>query len=153
MTPSPLAARVAAFLAAHQVMTLATQDAGGPWAAAVFYACDGLDLLFLSSPSTRHARALAADARAAVTIQRDDAPWSEITGVQAEGRVLPLHGALADDARRLYAGRFPFVGRDAPAPIAAALQRVHWYRFQPRRLLLIDNRLGFGHREELELGA
>lgn len=171
----PLPTRVDAFVQSHHVMTLATVGAQGPWAAAVFYAPQrrpdrrstrtpdripggtpdgtptGWTMVFLSSPRSRHAVNLAHDARVAVTIQRDVDDWRQITGVQAEGRVERLDGDARDAARALYAERFPFVAV-APARIAEALARVHWYRFVPARLYLIDNRLGFGHRDELDCG-
>jgi hypothetical protein len=53
--PTRLPPQVAAYLAGHHVMTLATQGGEGPWAAAVFYASDGASLIFLSAPNTRHA--------------------------------------------------------------------------------------------------
>lgn len=155
MKESPTA-RLQAFLQAHHVMTLATVGADGPWAAAVFYAVEttpaGRSLLFLSSPRSRHAEHLAQDARVAVTIQRDYADWPEITGVQAEGTVERIDGAAVAAARARYAERFSLVAR-APARIAEALARVHWYRFVPLRLYLIDNRLGFGHRDEIDCGG
>ena len=150
-----LHARVDAFLAAHHVMTLATVGEHGPWAAAVFYApqrsASCWDLFFLSAPRTRHAADLARDPRVAITIQRDYDDWPEITGVQAEGRVERLDGDARDHARALYAQRFPLVAR-APARIAEALARVQWYRVVPARMFLIDNRLGFGNRDEVDLG-
>ena len=45
--PTKLPQQAAAYLAGHHVMTLATQGADGPWAAAVFYASDGASLIFL----------------------------------------------------------------------------------------------------------
>ena len=69
---------VAAFVARHHVMTLATQGEDGPWAAAVFYAYDDGAFYFLSSPATRHARDLACDARCAATIQPDVADWAQV---------------------------------------------------------------------------
>ena len=55
--------RVLAYLGEHRVMTLATQGRDGPWAAAVFYASEGFDLYFLSSPSTRHCADLSGNPR------------------------------------------------------------------------------------------
>jgi hypothetical protein len=151
----PSTDRLAAFLAAHHVMTLAT--AGSPahpglWAAAVFYVHDGRSLYFLSSPHSRHSVNLAHDPRSAVTIQADHHDWAQITGVQAEGLTVEVSGAERDHARSLYGAKFPLVGRigQAPAKIAEAFARVHWYRFGPERLFLIDNRIAFGHREELD---
>ncbi len=152
---SALRERAQALLHDHHVLTLATQADGFPWAAAVFYACDGLDLIFLSKPQTRHARNLAQDPRCAVTIQRDYSDWPQIKGIQAEGLCHELQGAERERAVALYGQRFPLVGRagGAPLAIARALALVAWYRFRPERLCVIDNSLGFGHRDELACAA
>ena len=143
---------VAAYLREHHVMTLATQGADGPWAAAVFYAHEGAGLVFLSAPTTRHARNLAADARCAATIHDDVDDWQAVRGVQLEGVVRRLAGDDARAAQRLYGGKFPLVadlGR-APLAIAEAFARIRWYRLDAARVHLIDNRRGFGHRESFE---
>jgi uncharacterized protein YhbP (UPF0306 family) len=152
--PQTLPPAVAQYLQRHHVMTLATQGPDGPWAAAVFYAAEGVELLFLSSPSSRHCRHLAQDARCAATIQEDYSEWAQIKGVQLEGRVRELRADDARLTREHYARKFPIVGAlgGAPAAIAEALQRVHWYRLVPERLYFIDNSRGFGHREAIDLG-
>lgn len=132
-------------------MTLATQGDAGPWAAAVFYAVQGDDLIFLSSPATRHCIDLARDARCAATIQSQPEDWRSIQGVQIEGRVAELQGAALDAARDAYAARFPFVRpAGAPAAIVAALARVRWYRLRIARLWFIDNARGFGDRRQFD---
>ncbi len=151
----PVRARVRAFLREHHVMTLATHDADGPWAAAVFYADygDGDDdfrFVFLSSPTTRHAQAIAQHPRVAATIQRDYDEWPQIRGMQIEGDARVLAGDDETRARAAYAARFPSVGNvaRAPAVIVRALAKVRWYELVARRLRLIDNTLGFGHSDE-----
>lgn len=146
-------ARALAFLRAHHVLTLATAGEDGPWAAAVFYASRGFDLWFLSSPRSRHARHLAARPRAAGTVQDDTGDWRAVRGLQLEGPVRLLEGAEEEEARALYAERFPLVapGGGAPPEIAAALARVRWFRLSPERLYLVDNAAGFGDREEIPL--
>jgi uncharacterized protein YhbP (UPF0306 family) len=131
-------------------MTLATSE---PWAAAVFYVNDGLTLYYLSSPRSRHACNLAADARVAATIQDDQGDWRRIRGVQLEGEVAAIEGAEEAHARALYAAKFPVIaGTDpATAPIVAALKRIRWYRVRPRTLYFIDNTEGFGTRHELRV--
>ena len=84
---------VAAYLRQHHVMTLATQGADGPWAAAVFYAEDGDDLVFVSSPNSRHCHDLAQEPRCAAAIHADAADWRSIQGIQLEGAVSALEGA------------------------------------------------------------
>jgi len=140
---------VAAFLQRHHVMTLATQGSDGPWAAALFYALDGEDLVFLSAPASRHARELAAQPRCAGTIQDQEPDWSRIQGVQLEGVATLLQGRERDNAERVYAERFAFVRPEqAPPPIAKALAHVQWYRLRIARLYFIDNLRGFGQRQE-----
>ena len=153
MTQEDLAARVAQHLQSCHVATLATTGAQGVWAAAVFYAHDGWDLYFLSSPTSRHCTNLAESDRIAATIQADHADWSGIKGVQLEGRVRELAGEAESRARHLYGEKFPVVGKlaQAPAAIVKALAKVRWYQIRPQRLFYIDNSLGFGHREELNL--
>lgn len=139
------------FIARHHVMTLATQGADGPWAAALFYVRDGDDLIFLSSPASRHCRNLLAEPRCAATIQPETAIWRDIQGIQAEGsaRELPV-GELAR-AQQRYGERFPFVRPGiAPPAIVTALARVRWYRFRITKLHFIDNGRGFGNRQQFE---
>jgi uncharacterized protein YhbP (UPF0306 family) len=153
MTASELPAEVAAYLASHHVMTLATQGADGPWAAAVFYAWHEGSLIFISAPSTRHALNLAADPRCAATIHDDTGDWKAVKGIQFEGRVEQLAGKHADQARLAYGNKFPLVSplTKIPPPIAEALAKIRWYRLRPQRMYYIDNAKGFGHREQLDL--
>jgi uncharacterized protein YhbP (UPF0306 family) len=76
-----------AYLANHQVMTLATTGPRGVWAAAVFYVNDGFDLIFLSAGHTRHAQNMTAVPHIAATIQEDYRDWQQIQGIQLEGSV------------------------------------------------------------------
>ena len=149
-----LPAEIGSYLSSHSVMTLATQGADGPWAAAVFYALDAGSLIFLSSPTTRHALDLEQDDRCAATIQDDTADWKTVKGIQLEGRVERLAGDDAARARDSYAERFPLISPLAKIPpaIADALARIAWYRLVPTRMYFIDNARGFGHREAVDLG-
>lgn len=150
---APLRDRILAFLAEHHVMTLATVGPDGPWAAAVFYAPEDWSLHFLSAPSTRHAQHLAADPRVAVTIQRDYDDWPGIRGLQMAGEAREVAAADQARVRSLYQQRFPLIGGGAGVPrkILEALDKIRWYTFEPREIFLIDNRLGFAHREHLAI--
>ncbi len=132
-------------IAEARVMTVATTGPEGPWAAPVFYAPDGFQLTFLSSPRSRHATDLAADPRCAVALFPEPGSWAEIRGVQMAGRVDLLEGGVKAAAMARYVRRFPFVDPSAaPVAIRAALERVRWYRFSPEEVFLVDNRRGFG---------
>ncbi len=138
------------YLRRHNVMTLATFDSAGVWAAAVFYASEGFSLYFLSAPGSRHGRAIAANPAAAVTIQADYKTWPEIKGIQAEGEVIRLAGRAQAHAIGLYARKFPLIV-NAPPAIATALGKAAWYQFAPNRLYFIDNSAGFGQRDQIAL--
>lgn len=145
--------RVLRYLGDHNVATLATGSSGDIWAAAVFYASDGYTLYFLSSPTSRHCLHLEQNPRVAVTIQEDYSDWLEIKGIQMEGVASEISGAEEEKARRLYGRKFPVVGllAQAPSAIVKALAKVRWYRIVPQRLYFIDNSIGLGHRDEVDL--
>ncbi|MEU5995880.1 pyridoxamine 5'-phosphate oxidase family protein [Spirillospora sp. NPDC047418] len=137
-------------LAACTVLNLAYTDEDGPQAGAVFFAPapDG-SLVFVSSRSTRHGRALAADpggVRVAFTVQGDDQDWRTLRGVQGRGVCHRLTGTGLDAARAAYAARFPFVADGGE--LARALASADHWCVRPTWLRLIDNAQGFGHKTE-----
>lgn len=141
------------YLEKHNVATLATSDGVYPWAAAVFYACDGCILYFLSSPTSRHTRNLAQNPHVALTIQEDYSDWLDIKGIQIEGIASEISGEEEQRARTLYGRKFPVIGllAQAPAAIVKALAKVRWYKIVPHKIYFIDNSLGLGNRDEIEL--
>jgi uncharacterized protein YhbP (UPF0306 family) len=145
--------RVQRYLRNHHVATLATCGREGPWAAAVFYVNEGNTLFFLSSPNSRHCLNIVQHPQVAATIQEDYSDWLEIKGVQIEGIATEISGEEEDLARKLYGQKFPVVGMlaQAPAAIIKALAKVRWYKIVPQRLFFIDNSLGLGNRDEIEL--
>lgn len=151
-----LRTRLAAFLAAHTTLTLATVGPDGvPAAAAVFYAHDdGLNLYFLSEESTRHGQNLLADDRVAGTIQADGQEWQAICGVQVRGRAQPVTAAGWPHAAAVYGRKFAFVaaalaGAGGPAVLAGPLARARFWVLRPEWFRLIDNRVRFGFKAEL----
>ncbi|HKZ51111.1 MAG TPA: hypothetical protein VJ256_05075, partial [Dehalococcoidia bacterium] len=90
------------------------------WASSVFYASDGFDLIFFSSPSCRHARNLAQSLWAAATVNEDYHGWREIQGIQMEGPVYKLSPGQIGAALRVYLAKFPWV-RDFMPPLADRL--------------------------------
>ncbi len=143
-------ANALAYLANHQVITLATSGPDGLWAAAVFYASDGFELFFLSAGHTRHARNIAASPAVAATIQEDYSDWPAIQGIQLSGTAHLLAGLDQDRAIALYRDKFPFIAQPIPA-LVTALTRVNWYRLAPDTLYFVDNTKGFGHRDAIAL--
>lgn len=150
-------ATVLDYLARHNTLTLATSDAGGPWATAVFYVNDGFALYFLSDPLSRHGQSVTQDPRVAAAIHEDYQDWRTIQGVQLEGEVHRVTDEVEEvRARSLYFRKFPFaVGLSDPAQAlpetVERVRRTRFYRIDPVRLLFIDNSRGFGTREEVPL--
>jgi len=139
-----------AYLARRHVMTVATVADTGPAAAAVYYASVGLDLVFLSSPTTRHSLNLANRPQVAITIQDQETEWRWIRGLQLLGTGEQLDGAEARGARDALMAKVPDIfGKAAMSvEIARALAGVRWYRVRIAHMRFIDNSYGLGHADE-----
>jgi hypothetical protein len=155
-----LRSRIHAFLAEHNTMTLATSGTNNaPQAAAVFYAADeALNLIFVSSPNSRHSLNLTQRPHVAATIQADNQAWQTIQGVQVEGTAHMVDGAAElVRAVQVYVRRFEFLrdlldgATSGPAVLRGPLASSRFYVLRPTWMRLIDNSQGFGHKEELQL--
>ncbi len=149
----PLRDRIAAFLAEHTTLTLATIGAdGAPAAAAVFYAHDtGFKLYFLSEERTEHGRNLRADARVAGTIHADGQDWRVIRGLQVRGQARPAAGTELAHAAVVYGRKYTFVAgvlAGGGGILAGPLARARIWVLQPAWFRLIDNTVRFGFKEE-----
>jgi uncharacterized protein YhbP (UPF0306 family) len=104
---------------------------------------------FLSAPTTRHAQNLARQPRVAATIQRDYDDWPGIRGLQLVGTGARSRPEDEARVRALYQRRYPLIGGGAGVPrkLLEALDKIRWYEFVPADIHLIDNTLGFAHRE------
>ena len=146
--------QIGAFLAARHVISVATLGQSGPHATSLFYACDGLALVWVSEPDSQLSREIEADPRVAATVAPNYSDFSVIRGVQNTGEARRI--AAADERMRLLAqleARYAFLGQLATGPsnLREANARTAVYRLHPARIVLIDNTKGFGHKETLEL--
>ena len=151
--------RVRELLAGHSTITLATAADGRSWAATVFYASDAdLNLYFVSDLKTRHGRELHHNAHVTGAINHDVSTWSEVIGLQIEGRALVLEGEERLKALDTYLTRFPDVRRlfdrprdDNEKVIAGRLKKAPFWRLTPTWIRLIDSTKGFGWKWETTL--
>ncbi len=130
-------------------LTLATSGAGGsPHAAPVYFAAaETLRLYFFSDPQSQHSLDLTQDPRAAAAIYPECRDWQDIRGLQLQGEVHPVPpGPEWEAAWLLYATKFPFVSE-----LKTVVERNALYVFIPRWARLVDNRRGFGFKQEWEL--
>lgn len=145
--------QIAALLDRHHVMSLATVRPDGPHAANLFYARDGFDLLWISEASSRHSVAVEADARVAATIAMDYSDFPEIQGLQISGRAfLVTEEASRQRARLCLEARYPFLHAAANAreELRKAYELGQFYRLQPARIAIIDNKRGLGFKQTLD---
>ena len=91
------------------------------------------------------------NSQVAATIQEDYKDWKKIKGIQLEGVVHKISGSKQADAIARYMGKFPLIGKKNPTEIGQALHRVSWYALTPSLLYFIDNSLGLGHRDRVDL--
>ncbi len=141
--------RIPADLLSLSTMTLATTGADGdPHAAPVYFAADtDLTLYFFSAPDSQHGQDLRHNPRAAAAIYPECFGWEDIRGLQLRGLVMRLdRGPAWEAAWAVYVAKFPFV---AALKVIVAMNEL--YAFRPRWIRLVDNRRGFGFKQEWAL--
>jgi uncharacterized protein len=149
--------RILAYLKHHNTMTIASCYDNKAWAAAVFYASDGLELYFLTSPRSRHGSNIRGNATVSAAIHEDYSDWREIQGIQLEGRVEQVRSQQQKTRFwEVYLKKFPFVEEFfQPGALQESLQDrlsgIRLYRLLPAAMFFLDNSRGFGHREQLPL--
>jgi flavin prenyltransferase len=128
-------------------MTLATVgENGDPHAATVYFAADESrqNLFFFSAPGSQHSQDLQANPRAAAAIHPLVEGWQKIRGLQLRGQAHPIPlGEEWERAWACYLVKFPFTGE-----LQEVIARNTLYTFRPDWVRWIDNRRGFGHKEE-----
>ena len=153
-TNADIGVRIATFLDANHVMSLATYGPQGPHAASLFYVRDGFALLWVSDPNSQHSLDLTANHRVAATVAPDCRDFNEVCGAQICGDADRVRDPSdCHHARALLATRYAFLKRlsDAPPAVKQAYESAELYRLDPRRIVLIDNKQGFGHKDILDL--
>lgn len=130
-------------------MTLATRGPDGePHAATVYFAADErLHLYYFSDPESQHGRDIIHDHRAAVAFHPECEGWEDISGVQMRGEVQMVQSGYEwDRAWEIYVEKFPFVSE-----LQDVVAQNQLYVFIPAWVRLVDNRKGFGFKQEWTL--
>lgn len=126
------------FIRNNHVVSIATVDAGRPWAASCFYAfCEErVCLILLSSQATRHAQAMLANPQIAGTIAGQPESITQIRGVQFLAQTRLLHGEEARQAFDDYCRRHP----------VACLKRSDVWQIALQEIKFTDNTRLFGSK-------
>ena len=130
----------------YSTMTLATSDHdGGPHAAAVYFATDdNLDFYFFSDLHSQHGQDLAIRPQCAIAIYPECQDWRDIRGLQLRGDARPIQpGQKWEYAWSAYRAKFSFVSE-----MRELVVRNQFYMFIPTWVRLVDNRIGFGFKQE-----
>jgi uncharacterized protein YhbP (UPF0306 family) len=141
-------------------MTLATAAVpDDPHAAPVYFAANlddpqlenlrrgDLRLFYFSDPASQHAQDVLKNPRVAAAIYPEVSGWQEIRGLQLRGLAYRLPaGAEWQAGWACYQAKFPFASE-----MQAIIARNDFCAFLPDWIRLVDNRLGFGYKQEWEL--
>ena len=102
-----------AFLASHELLTLATSSTSGePHACSVFYATDGTTVFFSVAPNSQSHKNLKENPRASIAV--GDAPdegedWKAAKGIQITGDVTDIEGDEEAAAGAKVAARYSYL--------------------------------------------
>ncbi len=127
-------------------MTIATKGQDGePHAAAVYFVSDDqINLYFFSDAASQHSLDIKYDPRAAVAVNGEDGGWHEIYGLQMRGVIKAVQSKSKSlGGWELYQAKFPFV-----ADLQKIVLQNQMYVFTPFWIRLVDNRQGFGYKQE-----
>jgi uncharacterized protein len=134
------------FLESQSTLALATVDADGkPQTAPLFYVSDNeFNLYWLSSANSRHSINLTANPQVAATIYPMAWHWTEIRGVQIEGKALSISDeTLRHDLVERYQQKF-----DLPSGFETVMGESVLYVLRPQWLRWLDNSVRFGYKSE-----
>lgn len=146
-------------LHSQHILTLATESAGTPWAAPVYYVLSNKALYFFSKPEARHIVNSQGGRAAAGEVHEAAKGWSDIRGLQMEGVIEEGGMSLsAASAYALYISRFSFIKEMGKTPLAQAASlealeasfKTVWYKFIPSTVYYLDNSIRFGYRERVQ---
>ena len=149
-----------ALIQGESTLTLATAGESGPWSAPVYFVCVNGSFYFFSSPQSRHILQAVDSGKAAASLFHPADSWQAIRGIQMAGTVERVDSmALSIKVIAMYLKRFSFAREffpDDPTPDLAAFFsrfKARLYAFTPTAVYYIDNRFGFGTRQQIDLAA
>lgn len=126
------------------LMSLATLDDGGVWAADVIYIHDGnFNIFWMSNPDARHSRAILTRSQVAGTITVSDSGEDNL-GIQFSGMAMKIDGPRFNLALKHYEKR----KKPAPKDTDDVLGGDSWYQLSPSKIELIHEKL-FGFEKKV----
>ena len=151
--------RIELFLSNHHTISIATSAEGELWSASVFYVSDEkFNIYFISFEESKHIQGILKNKRVSATINQDVSDWMQIKGLQLQGLACKVQEHHRKDILNLYRQKFDSIHQLLDSPktddekkIAKQFDSISLFCFEPDWIRLLDNYLGFGSKEQIEL--
>jgi len=151
--------RIELSLTNHYTISIATAAKEGSWSASVFYVSDQkLNIYFISFDESKHIQAILKNKKVSATINQDVSDWMQIKGLQLQGVAYKVPEQHRKNILNAYRQKFDSIHElldlpktDDEKKIAKQFNSISLFCFEPHWIRLLDNSLGFGSKEEIEI--
>ena len=143
---------IVSYLDTHRHMALATvSEDGSAHISTVSYVSQGLDIYFMTDPSSRKAKNMAFCNKIAIAIGEDYLDWDEIKGVHLSGTVEWIKDATdLKRVQKMYADKFPQVHKFLSGYGAGVtIDIIPFLKITPKAIDYLDYSKGFNHWDTL----
>ena len=151
--------RIELSLTNHYTISIATAAKEELWSASVFYVSDQkLNIYFISFDESKHIQGILKNKRVSATINQDVSDWMQIKGLQLQGVAYKVPEQHRKNILNAYRQKFDSIHvlldlpkTDDEKKIAKQFNSISLFCFEPHWIRLLDNSLGFGSKEEIEI--
>ena len=151
--------RIELSLTNHYTISIATAAKEESWSASVFYVSDQkLNIYFISFDESKHIQGILKNKRVSATINQDVSDWMKIKGLQLQGVAYKVPEQHRKNILNAYRQKFDSIHElldlpktDDEKKIAIQFNSISLFCFEPHWIRLLDNSLGFGSKEEIEI--
>ncbi len=151
--------RIELSLTNHYTISIATAAKEESWSASVFYVSDQkLNIYFISFDESKHIQGILKNKKVSATINQDVSDWMQIKGLQLQGVAYKVPEQHRKNILNAYRQKFDSIHElldlpktDDEKKIAKQFNSISLFCFEPHWIRLLDNSLGFGSKEEIEI--
>ena len=151
--------RIELSLTNHYTISIATAAKEESWSASVFYVSDQkFNIYFISFDESKHIQGILKNKRVSATINQDVSDWKQIKGLQLQGVAYKVPEQHRENILNAYRQKFDSIHElldlpktDDEKKIAKQFNSISLFCFEPHWIRLLDNSLGFGSKEEIEI--
>lgn len=144
---------IVTYLDSHRHMALATvTEDGSAHISTVSYVSHGLDIYFMTDPSSRKAKNIASCNKIAIAITEDYLDWDDIRGVHLDGTVEWITDPT--DLKRvqtMFGDKFPQVHKFLKGSYGVTIDIIPFLKITPTAIDYLDYSKGFNHWDTLAL--